>query len=531
MGKKLYVLVLLFILSLNLIPTQSIAAEKNVKVQLPKFTVTLNGNVVENEYREYPLLVYKNITYFPMTWYDCRLLGLETKWSQNEGFEIYESKVTSSYVSYKTQLKNQDAYNATIPEFKIKINGKSINNAKEEYPFLVFRDVTYFPLTWKIAHDEFNWDYKWDNAEGLMINSKNPQLETLNLSRDVSENGIMLFEGYYYFVETVEATNEIYRVPKNNILEKELVYSYDLNDSYGFNNRVSFDIRDNELWFSYHYGGAVMGYDVYCKVNDDGRATVEYRGYLDLKKVSNGTLIINQSVPPDGNNLEFLPSDKNQESRRLGDSNLIYGWHIEIDEQTSGFNGNNMTTVIEENVYIMASSYPLENGDLNKIYNINLITNEIARVVDSSVNWFKIIEGKIYYIKDFDEDLYVANLDGTNEQKIIDIELPTTIEWFDIINHNPFYLVEDEEKQFYLYKVEECGEDTLVLKESIERIKVVNNKLVCKLAEGKDYGLKIFDDEGNINLAITDQVEDIFTYEDRIIMTMKDGSIKLLKIE
>ena len=53
--------------------------------------------------------------------------------------------------------------------FAITVNGKSIDNSKEEYPLLVFRDVTYFPLTWRFAVDEFGWNYTFDGKTGLNI--------------------------------------------------------------------------------------------------------------------------------------------------------------------------------------------------------------------------------------------------------------------------------------------------------------------------------------------------------------------------
>jgi hypothetical protein len=67
------------------------AADRGVKVTLPDYAVSINGHAVDNELRQYPLLVYKGITYFPMTWYDTRLLGLEAIWSAGEGLHIKQS--------------------------------------------------------------------------------------------------------------------------------------------------------------------------------------------------------------------------------------------------------------------------------------------------------------------------------------------------------------------------------------------------------------------------------------------------------
>ncbi|MFD0871534.1 Uncharacterised protein [Chlamydia abortus] len=35
--------------------------------------------MVKNQFRKYPMLVYNDITYIPMTWYDSRLFGKEVR--------------------------------------------------------------------------------------------------------------------------------------------------------------------------------------------------------------------------------------------------------------------------------------------------------------------------------------------------------------------------------------------------------------------------------------------------------------------
>ncbi|MCY9697807.1 hypothetical protein [Paenibacillus alginolyticus] len=102
MRKKLFGYSVVFSLCMSLVmPAGSaLAADVSVRVTLPNFEVNLNGHKVENQFREYPLLVYRDITYFPMTWYDTRLLGLEANWSPDEGLNIKQNQVTSSYVPY-----------------------------------------------------------------------------------------------------------------------------------------------------------------------------------------------------------------------------------------------------------------------------------------------------------------------------------------------------------------------------------------------------------------------------------------------
>ena len=154
-------------------------AGEPVKVTLPTFPVTLNNQTLNNDYSQYPFLVYKDITYVPMTYYDCRLLGLKTDWSLQNGLAIDKnSDVFNEYERTVNSQKNRTSLTAQIADGKIKVNGKTIQNNKEEYPLLFFRDVTYFPLTWRFAVEEFGWDYHFSHKNGLVISSPSIKTDT-----------------------------------------------------------------------------------------------------------------------------------------------------------------------------------------------------------------------------------------------------------------------------------------------------------------------------------------------------------------
>lgn len=154
--------------------TTSNALATEVTVTLPTFDVTMNEVDIENEYRQYPFIVYKDIVYFPMTYFDSRFLGLVTEWDNLKGLEIYFTTEEVEYEPYKQNWKNSNKYNASIPKFNIVVNGKVINNSTENYPLLSFRNVTYFPMTWRFAVDEFGWKYSFTSEDGLIINSTRP---------------------------------------------------------------------------------------------------------------------------------------------------------------------------------------------------------------------------------------------------------------------------------------------------------------------------------------------------------------------
>ena len=154
----------------------SVAMAQNVTVTLPNFPVTLNGIELQPSIEDYPVIVYNNITYFPMTYHYANFLGLSTEWADNT---LTVTKVTS-YVDnpncFEKKEGNKNKYTAAVSTANIVVNGKAIDNRKEEYPLLVFRDITYFPLTWRFAVEEFGWNYTFDAKNGLEIKSK-PDIE------------------------------------------------------------------------------------------------------------------------------------------------------------------------------------------------------------------------------------------------------------------------------------------------------------------------------------------------------------------
>lgn len=188
--KKIVGAVCTALLAMSLHTAPALAAD--VTVTLPSFPVILNGVTIEQSKNQYPMLVYKDITYVPMTWADTRLLGLESSWTQQTGLVIKKATVVQekgmaqdTYKPYSSSDVNKNTYKATVASGKITVNGVSITNSAETYPLLVFRDVTYFPLTWRFAVTEFGWDYTFDSKNGLQITPK----ETVSNNDKINTNG------------------------------------------------------------------------------------------------------------------------------------------------------------------------------------------------------------------------------------------------------------------------------------------------------------------------------------------------------
>ncbi len=143
---------------------------KKIKVQIAPFYTEIQGMSVDNRYVEYPLITYKDVTYFPMTFDLCTQLGLVCGYESEKGLFI-----TREYVSYYPETPKpfgdkatnyyKKLYDAQIPTYPVYLNGVYIDNEKEEYPLINFRGITYFPMTWRFAYEELNFDIEWSEKD------------------------------------------------------------------------------------------------------------------------------------------------------------------------------------------------------------------------------------------------------------------------------------------------------------------------------------------------------------------------------
>ena len=163
-------LALALVLALAVCPVS--AATKTVKISLAPFPVVLNGQTMDSEYSEYPPIFYNDITYFPLTYNDCRFMGVTTDWNNDtRTFKVDATGVNEAYKPYTTTKKNAKNDTAVVPDYTIVVNGKVLDNTKEQYPFLNYRGVTYFPMTWDFCHTQFGWNYSFSSEAGFDLSS------------------------------------------------------------------------------------------------------------------------------------------------------------------------------------------------------------------------------------------------------------------------------------------------------------------------------------------------------------------------
>ena len=146
---------------------------KEINATIPKYPVNINDTVMIKEKNKYPPLAYNGITYFPMTYDNAMSLGILIKWD-NAKRTLYLDRGAGfgniKIKPYYYEKENKKSYSVRTIPFDVVINGKKINQKElKKYPFLVFRDITYLPMTWSIFHDELDYSVSFNHRDGLVM--------------------------------------------------------------------------------------------------------------------------------------------------------------------------------------------------------------------------------------------------------------------------------------------------------------------------------------------------------------------------
>lgn len=213
---------IMVLLLLSAVP--SFAAEKSVRVSLPSFKVQINGTVINSKTAEYPLLVYKNITYMPMTHDYCNLLSLESGWTKETGLTVSLRKSTEipTVIEHPSNSNNPTHLSAAVVSTPVTVNGKAIDNAKEPYPFLRYQDVTYFPLTYRFTNQEFNIYSNFTPEFGLGVYSENKFFYQYNPKNSSLLYTDLRLSTILYSMTAINISDGTGKYPSNNVKE----YSY-----------------------------------------------------------------------------------------------------------------------------------------------------------------------------------------------------------------------------------------------------------------------------------------------------------------
>jgi hypothetical protein len=406
-----------------------------------------------------------------MTYYDCRFIGLENTWDNKTGVKLDKTGIAGAYRDYKGTTKNKKVDTAKMATFNIKVNGKNINNSKEKYPFLTYRNVTYFPMTWNYCSQEFGITYKFDN-NCLNVKSSNSKLEKKDIVGCTNYEMLCCVDGFIYYCGEKGC---IYQAPVNNLNNAKKIYQLPI-WSYGDGTTYVYPClyeKDNEACLYYFQGGATMGEDYCIKFNKDGIYEEEEVRYQLFKKYKNITLKLWEF--PEGGNL-FIRYNDEDDYKSVGDKNLCYIWWR-----------REAVYLKDDNVYVLGSI--IDKDKFSNLYKVNIKTNETIKLTETRADDFRMDNEFIYFTNE--GKLYRLPISGNKEEAITTVG---TIEDFILLNKNIYY-INDKDK---LYKV---GSNKGINEAGIVTgFKLDDNYLIVTFKEEKTnpYRMIVIDKEGKI---------------------------------
>lgn len=357
---------------------------------IPVCSVTLSGQGVDNTYRQYPLLQYKDIVYFPMTYYDCRFLGVSTKWnSETSTLEITKENISGAYRNYNWAWENGKLNEISICDFNIIVNGKAIDNKNEEYPLITFRDITYFPLTWRFAVDEFGWDYSYDDKNGLVIESDNYTCKTLKFPdlREAMYPNAATDGKYYYYTGN---DKKVYRAPVDNTDAMEHIYTMAENMySPDGSSSILFSVQKDDVYLSYRTG-ASMGTNYRLKINPDGTTEDSKDGsYYESFVGGSQTIydcdgfVVNLYRGGNGNSRVICLKDGEQNTAEILSDNIVFA-----EKRFAGIKDweyYNNIEILGNNIYL--TGYNKTSNENSGLYRYNVESEALVPLIENVANF------------------------------------------------------------------------------------------------------------------------------------------------
>ncbi len=129
--------------------------------------VDINGRRYTNSDIEYPFINYLGYTYIPLTYYGCRMMGINCDWTAEDGVMLAGGGEVSEDIVGENSLETGKYYKATVYKGKLSVNGTVYEYGDTAYPLIQFRDVVYMPVLWQTGMEALGIEYSYLRADQL----------------------------------------------------------------------------------------------------------------------------------------------------------------------------------------------------------------------------------------------------------------------------------------------------------------------------------------------------------------------------
>lgn len=321
------------------------------------YNILVNGESIDNEVQDYPILLFKDIVYFPLTYNNLQQLGLISCWDDTYGLKVFGA---APFIYNETIKDDWIYYVLDYNLFKVRTDGSQLTLIAETgdvYDMVVSDDWIYY----------INGD---DNEKLYKI--KNGGSEKKKLLNAVIEDLVDVYN------------DRIYYVPKENFDEyMDSGTGLQSVKTDGKNQQSIDNVQISMLSFP---------------IIQDG--WIYYNNYMDNEFLYKAKL--------DGSELKDLGSRRCMDYRIMDDTIYFTPYPLEYGNNREGLfkmdlDGNNMSQVLDETIYY---DFDIENDwlyygnfkDNNRFYKAKMDGSETLRINGDMSQIIQVTDNKVYYI-------------------------------------------------------------------------------------------------------------------------------------
>lgn len=138
-----------------------------IEVELSQNLIEINGRRYKNSEIEYPFINYLGFSYIPLTYYGCRMMGINCDWTKEDGVVLSSGGKAAEDIMGDNDMKEGILEKASFYKGKITINGKLYEYGDTAYPLIQYKNVVYIPVLWQRGMEELGINYEFLGAEKL----------------------------------------------------------------------------------------------------------------------------------------------------------------------------------------------------------------------------------------------------------------------------------------------------------------------------------------------------------------------------
>ena len=151
-----------------------------IEVLLSENLVELNGRRYKNSDIEYPFINYLGYSYIPLTYYGCRMLGINCDWTEETGVVLSSGGAISEDIVGDNGMTERVYEKADIYKGKLTINGTTYEYGDTAYPLIHYKNVVYMPVLWQTGMEALGIEYSFIGAEKIENSDRGCMVFTTN---------------------------------------------------------------------------------------------------------------------------------------------------------------------------------------------------------------------------------------------------------------------------------------------------------------------------------------------------------------